>query len=1378
MSRQPLMSPLTPESPSPDPPSAARQSASGPDPSSSSPSSAFLFSHPKRSSLGRRDQSRAPSSSSVRFERELQRSPSSSASQASPSESAGGSAYGSSDESLPLFYSVHTARKSGRAWLKRTKALSLSSLNLGDGSTSDTEHSPLSEGAGGTGSGREEKAAGARPQARARPRKGEAEEERKQLQLQQGQYAVRIKTGDEDEELEDEEALSLDTPSSLSSSAAADASASSSSTSSSPAQRHRGLSSLLATPVASGPPTPSSAASSSFPLSLLSSSPLRYLSSLLQHHDVITPLTDPVGEYRRFWLLLIFLFILYEAISVPLRLAFIRIWDDRAAVAVLSGLDYLGDLFFLLDVVLYFFTPYLSDGILERGRREIKAHYLRTWFWPDLLSSLPFDLLCLPFMSLRSVLPWRLTRLIRFAKYDQYFAVWEQYSTRFPQLIRFSKLILGMMLILHWLACMWFACGYLFGFGSTVWLPPAEIVDAELSGQYVFAFWWATNIVTQVGGDPGLPSNTAERVMDLCIAFLSVFVVAVVIGNVNELVSELNANEGRLREKLQTLNHFMQTRRLPNDLQARIRTYYLTIWTRRGGVDDASIMSELPTTLRTEISLVMNQDILGKVPIFASSSSGFIHSLVGHLKLQTYGPKELIVREGDIGSEMYFVSRGQVNVIVGGKVVGSIGSGGFFGEIAVLQDMSRRTASIEAVNYCDLFVLTHEDMATLFKSFPAEKQIILHVADTRRAKDLLRRVLADDKLLAREKVGGWKDPQLVNLLLDLFKPIAMGAGADLKHDHGQGSTVASDDEGEDAEAAAAAARRASAGRELGMLEGDHGELIDLEHYGVVFSQHQPADAVYFIGKGAVDIFSSPPDSSPLTVDGSGGDEPEPAVLCRLTEGMFFGCISDEDYQVSALIPYEFHHNTIIFALTAADLPALHHYYDSLLDAKHKQRVKRALTTLLRRFRSEADYKRSLTPVPSPQSSREGSEGRLTGPPTPRKLRQLMRKVSRSARHSRGVSSVIGSALGLMNRVGEDDEDDDEADSNREEKETGPGTQRPKAAEEERKAKAALPPAVSSASASTSSLSRSVSDAAPAGAPTIITISTATETTPLMAAASPAVHYVTPSAAQASTSPPLASETSAVSASSHDSLFQATAAAPSHGGGAAASSPPPLPRSSFFLQRAETDGDTRRRSLTQLSSTLPLQEAGAEERRRTQSFSLDDNNAAAAGYSSAAFTSAAGGRVRASSHLPARLSPEPSGAAAGGASPSRRHSAAPFAFLTRLHESKAPAAAAACLSLSPSLAAAHLHQSASLAGVTSAPALRRQHHALAVQRRRRVKLRYVAAAALSLSSSAIVACRVGHCREWSRGWRRRRRRRRRRRWPGQRSAATERALCLP
>jgi hypothetical protein len=79
----------------------------------------------------------------------------------------------------------------------------------------------------------------------------------------------------------------------------------------------------------------------------------------------------------------------------------------------------------------------------------------------------------------------------------------------------------------------------------------------------------STNIITQVGGDPGLPENNFERLADFIVAFVAVFVVAVVIGNVTELVSELSAEEGERRAKLAMLNSFMFARRLPDDLQKR-----------------------------------------------------------------------------------------------------------------------------------------------------------------------------------------------------------------------------------------------------------------------------------------------------------------------------------------------------------------------------------------------------------------------------------------------------------------------------------------------------------------------------------------------------------------------------------------------------------------------------------------------------------------------------------------------------------------------------------------------------------------------------------------------------------------------------------------
>jgi hypothetical protein len=66
----------------------------------------------------------------------------------------------------------------------------------------------------------------------------------------------------------------------------------------------------------------------------------------------------------------------------------------------------------------------------------------------------------------------------------------------------------------------------------------------------------------------------------------------------------------------------------------------------------------LLTRKRTEISLEINGDIIGKVPFFKDCNPGFISALMTYLKPEIYSPADWIMREGDVGHEMYFISQG------------------------------------------------------------------------------------------------------------------------------------------------------------------------------------------------------------------------------------------------------------------------------------------------------------------------------------------------------------------------------------------------------------------------------------------------------------------------------------------------------------------------------------------------------------------------------------------------------------------------------------------------------------------------------------------------------------------------------------------------
>jgi len=256
---------------------------------------------------------------------------------------------------------------------------------------------------------------------------------------------------------------------------------------------------------------------------------------------------------------------------------------------------------------------------------------------------------------------------------------------------------------------------------------------------------WGVRVVTGVGGKEEPPETPLEMGYMLIIAFLVLFIVAALIGSVVDLVANMNARSEEFRKKMAHINLFMKNKDLPQELRDRIRKYYFHLWSRQGGMDDESILEELPARLRTEISLEINGAIISKVPFFKDSNPGFISALVGYLKPEIYAPGELVVREGDVGHEMYFISQGTVDVVVNNTVVANLGEGAFFGEISLLIEATR-TASIRASDYCDLFVLRKRDLDKVLKLFPEQKARIVQMAEMRITSDSLRIQIKKDSL--------------------------------------------------------------------------------------------------------------------------------------------------------------------------------------------------------------------------------------------------------------------------------------------------------------------------------------------------------------------------------------------------------------------------------------------------------------------------------------------------------------------------------------------------------------------------------------------------------------------------------------------------------
>lgn len=75
------------------------------------------------------------------------------------------------------------------------------------------------------------------------------------------------------------------------------------------------------------------------------------------------------------------------------------------------------------------------------------------------------------------------------------------------------------------------------------------------------------------------------------------------------------------------------------------------------GPDAGQYLAELPRVLHNEVKIAAYGRLLIEVPLFLGCEPGFLEALVSRLVLALHMPCERIYQEGDMGHDMYFISK-------------------------------------------------------------------------------------------------------------------------------------------------------------------------------------------------------------------------------------------------------------------------------------------------------------------------------------------------------------------------------------------------------------------------------------------------------------------------------------------------------------------------------------------------------------------------------------------------------------------------------------------------------------------------------------------------------------------------------------------------
>jgi hypothetical protein len=441
------------------------------------------------------------------------------------------------------------------------------------------------------------------------------------------------------------------------------------------------------------------------------------------------------SKFRIGWDLLILVLIIASCLLIPFQIAFqhITAWSG-------SEIVYLIDLFFLIDIVLNFFTSYRHKGVEITDRRKSSARYLKTLFAVDLVANFPLDAFFLMFQdiqvySVSLVLVLRLPRLLRIVRMFVIFRRLELHSWSNSGYPRIAKFFAAVMLFTHWIACAWYLVAYIGNFPPDCWVVLMGIQDTDATTRYIRSLYWTIVTMTTVGYGDITPHRDIEYVFTMLVMLLGASGYAFIIGKIASLFSSIDAAKAGFWNRIEAVNQYLRSRNVPRSLNEQVRNYYEYLWAHHRGQKEATLFDDLPTPFRVDILRYVTRDLIEKVPLFKYCSPALRDELLMALKPQTFAPEGYIAREGEMGKEIYFISRGKVEINTNdGKTQhGTLEDGDYFGDLSLIL-RERRTASARALTYCEIFKLGRTEFNRIKDEYPEFRDVLTKMSSEKKDK--------------------------------------------------------------------------------------------------------------------------------------------------------------------------------------------------------------------------------------------------------------------------------------------------------------------------------------------------------------------------------------------------------------------------------------------------------------------------------------------------------------------------------------------------------------------------------------------------------------------------------------------------------------------
>lgn len=473
---------------------------------------------------------------------------------------------------------------------------------------------------------------------------------------------------------------------------------------------------------------------------------------------------DPDSKFMAAWETWLFIAMTAQWMLVILHICFGVAPDQHWYV---DGVTLALEASFLLDMYMRTRVGYHEFGNKVMDVTKIRRRYFRSRaFAVDLLALLPLFSLNWTTASTVRLEIVNINKLLRLLKVPtQLQALEERYLTLAMEL-RLFKLLYYTFLLAHLFGSLYFDFAahasqvYALtnataeppptNFGSNKWLPPAELEHAPFAHQYSSAVFWAFGLMS-ASQQGELPKTSVQCVFSVATMIAGFFLFAYVVGNFADTIELVDAENREFNDKLGSMRHLLAHFTIPVAIAAKLKTFFF--FKRFHSITQEELLADcLPPSLVTDIRLVNLHTMIAKVPFLGNMESAITRMLVSHFSQVLVLKDDYVYRQGDDGTDMFFVFTGILNVFVVGakkadgyrsrgsngarlstgdadafkalKRLSEITPGDFFGENALFSD-APRNAFVRAKTSCILYALSRQSLEMVFELYPRWKKHVL-----------------------------------------------------------------------------------------------------------------------------------------------------------------------------------------------------------------------------------------------------------------------------------------------------------------------------------------------------------------------------------------------------------------------------------------------------------------------------------------------------------------------------------------------------------------------------------------------------------------------------------------------------------------------------